>query len=199
MAESWSTDQYQRILFVCWGLMCMNSVRGCWRTSHKSYVLRIQVKAMQPHISLRLHHHHICVQNVVKTRKALSRVHTSAKENSPTLTFKLYSLLNTPDSLKTKARGLFPQKSTKLWENIAVSSWIRADVAKGKSQRLVIGMLLVWFPCSASWSVLGQDTQPQTAPDVLVSTLHGSHRHQCTNVCMNYSKSHWIKVSDRWP
>ena len=27
-------------------------------------------------------------------------------------------------------------------------------------------------------SILGQDTEPQTANDVLVSTLHGSHCHQ---------------------
>ena len=25
---------------------------------------------------------------------------------------------------------------------------------------------------------------PKTAPDVLVSTLHGSHRYQCMNVCV---------------
>ena len=29
-------------------------------------------------------------------------------------------------------------------------------------------------------------TEPQTAPDVLVSTLHGSHRHQFMTVCINY-------------
>ena len=50
---------------------------------------------------------------------------------------------------------------------------------------------LIRFPWSACWSVLGQDTEPQTAPDVLVGTLHGSHRHQCMNVCMN--KSPWTK------
>ena len=30
---------------------------------------------------------------------------------------------------------------------------------------------------------------PETAPYVLVGTLHGSHCHQCMNVCMNYCKS----------
>ena len=40
-------------------------------------------------------------------------------------------------------------------------------------------------------SVLGQDTEPQTAPDALVGTLHGSHHHQCMNVCVNYCKSLW--------
>ena len=34
-------------------------------------------------------------------------------------------------------------------------------------------------------SVLGHNTEPQTAPDVLVGTLHGSHHLQCMNVCMN--------------
>ena len=29
---------------------------------------------------------------------------------------------------------------------------------------------------------LGQDAEPHTAPDVLVSILHGSQRHQCINV-----------------
>ena len=36
-------------------------------------------------------------------------------------------------------------------------------------------------------SVLRQDTEPPTAPDVLVGTLHGSHHHQCMNICMNYN------------
>ena len=38
-------------------------------------------------------------------------------------------------------------------------------------------------PFSACQSVFGQDTEPQTAPDVLVRTLHGCHRHQCVNYC----------------
>ena len=46
-------------------------------------------------------------------------------------------------------------------------------------QQLVIGRLLVRIPSSACRSVLGQDIEPQTAPDVLVGTLHGSHHHQC--------------------
>ena len=43
---------------------------------------------------------------------------------------------------------------------------------------------------SACWSVLGQDPEPQTAPDVLVATLHGSHCHQCINM-WNYCKLLW--------
>ena len=54
---------------------------------------------------------------------------------------------------------------------------------------------LVHFPCSACGSVLGQDTEPQAAPHVLVGTLHCSHHHQCISVCMNYFKSRWTKVS----
>ena len=50
---------------------------------------------------------------------------------------------------------------------------------------------LVRFPWSAYQSVIGQDTEPQTAPDVLVGTLNGSRpatdRIQSTNV--------WITVS----
>ena len=37
-------------------------------------------------------------------------------------------------------------------------------------------------------SVLEQDTEPSTSPDVLVSTLNGSHHHQYMNACMNYNK-----------
>ena len=54
------------------------------------------------------------------------------------------------------------------------------------------------FPWSAYQSVLGQETEPQNAY-VLVGTLHGSHRHQCMNVCMNYCKSLWTEESDEWP
>ena len=61
---------------------------------------------------------------------------------------------------------------------------IAAPSSQGESQRLVIGRLLVRFPWSACRSVLGQDTAPQTAPDAVVGTLHGSHHHQCVNVCM---------------
>ena len=44
-----------------------------------------------------------------------------------------------------------------------------------------------------------RDTEPQTTPDVLVTTLHGSHHHQCMNVCMNYCKLLWTKASDKCP
>ena len=40
-------------------------------------------------------------------------------------------------------------------------------------------------PQSACPSVLGQDPEPQTAPDVLVGILHGSH--QCMNVGITVS------------
>ena len=50
-----------------------------------------------------------------------------------------------------------------------------------KSQSLVMGRVR-GFPCTACRSILEQDSPP----DVLVGTLHGSHRHQCMNVCMNY-------------
>ena len=34
---------------------------------------------------------------------------------------------------------------------------------------------------------------------LLVSTLYGSHCHQCMNACINYCKSLWTKVSDKCP
>ena len=37
----------------------------------------------------------------------------------------------------------------------------------------------------------GKILNPKTAHNVQVGTLHGSHRHQCMNVCMNYCKSLW--------
>ena len=43
------------------------------------------------------------------------------------------------------------------------------------------------IPWSACRSVLWQDTEPQTAPDVLVGFLHGSHHHQCINVSIAVS------------
>ena len=56
-----------------------------------------------------------------------------------------------------------------------LSKGFLAAAALGWSQCLVIGMLLVQFPWSACWSIKGQDTEPQTAPYVLVCTFHGSH------------------------
>ena len=67
-----------------------------------------------------------------------------------------------------------------------------------KSQH-VIGRLLVWFPWSACRSVLGQDTESQITPKVLVGTLHGINHHQCMNVCMNYCKLLWTKASAKCP
>ena len=48
-----------------------------------------------------------------------------------------------------------------------------------------------WF--DSPWSACRSDLNPKTAPDVLVGTLHRSHRHQCANVCMNYCKWLWTK------
>ena len=36
------------------------------------------------------------------------------------------------------------------------------------------------------------------APHILVGTLHDSHCHQYINVCMNYCKLLWTKVSNKW-
>ena len=61
---------------------------------------------------------------------------------------------------------------------------------------IVIGRLLVRF---ALVCTLKQDTEPQTAPDVLDGTLHGSHHHQCMNECINYYKLLWTQVSNKSP
>ena len=58
------------------------------------------------------------------------------------------------------------------------------------SQCLVIGGSK-GFDSPACRSVLGQVSEPQTAPDVLLSRLQGSHCRQC----MYYCKSLWTKAS----
>ena len=52
---------------------------------------------------------------------------------------------------------------------------------------------ICWFDSPGLYVVvsLGKMLSPITAPDVLDSTLHGSHGHQCMSVCMNYCKSLW--------
>ena len=76
---------------------------------------------------------------------------------------------------------------------------IRLKNLSGMSKRLVIRWSLARFPWSACRKVLGQDTEPHTAPDVLVCSLHGSYHHQCMNVRMNYCKSLWTKASAKCP
>ena len=63
-----------------------------------------------------------------------------------------------------------------------------------RGQRLVIRWLLVQFPWFAC-CVLGQDAEPQNAPDVLVCTLHGSHHHHHVYTFMNYCKLLWSSVA----
>lgn len=53
----------------------------------------------------------------------------------------------------------------------------------------------VRFLGSACRGALGQTTEPQAAPDMLVGTLDGSHLNICMDVCVNYCKSLQIKVS----
>ena len=62
------------------------------------------------------------------------------------------------------------------------------------SQCLLVGRPLLRFPWSACGSVLGQDTEPQTALDVLVGTLLASHCHQCICVCINYASAKCVNV-----
>ena len=48
-----------------------------------------------------------------------------------------------------------------------------------------------WFD-PACRSVLGARYWTQNR------TLHGSHRHQCMNVCMNYCESHWTRAPAKY-
>ena len=72
---------------------------------------------------------------------------------------------------------------------IPTALWVLVGgCGSGQSQCLVIGRSLVRFSSSTCWSVFGQDTEPQTAPDVLVGTLHGSNRHLCMHVLITASQ-----------
>ena len=86
-------------------------------------------------------------------------------------------------------RMMFVMSSDLEWEKEISSKnyWeVPGCCGSGVGPASCYGSSMVRFPCSACQRVLGQDTEPQTAPDVLVGTLHGSHQHQCMNVCMNY-------------
>ena len=91
--------------------------------------------------------------------------------------------------------GLFDSSEILLKGHIE-NCFMSTAVDQGQSQRLVNERSLVRFPWSTCRSVLGQDTEPQTAPEVLVGTLRGSHHHQCMNV---YMKLLWTEVSDKCP
>lgn len=53
--------------------------------------------------------------------------------------------------------------------------WVPLKLSRG----LVVKRSLVQFPLSTCRSVLGQGNEPLIAPEVLVGTSHGGHRHQC--------------------
>ena len=57
-----------------------------------------------------------------------------------------------------------------------------AAAPQEESQCLVMGRLLVWFPWSACWSVLGQDTETQTTPGVKITPA--SRQHSCSKHCV---------------
>ena len=66
----------------------------------------------------------------------------------------------------------------------------------GRAGCPVIGGSLVRFPRLQCQSILEQDTEPQIAPDELVSTLHGSFFHQCMNKCVNVTS---VVKHFEWP
>ena len=76
--------------------------------------------------------------------------------------------------------------------------WL-APVVQESSQHLVTRNSIVQFPWSVRQIVFGQDTEPQTAPEVLVGTLHGSHRQKYMKACMKYCKLLWTTVSAKCP
>lgn len=73
-------------------------------------------------------------------------------------------------------------------ENSHLESGVAVD--QRESQCVVIRKSLVQFP-----GLHVEVPEPQTAPGVQVDTVHGSRRHQCVNICMNYCKSLWQKIN----
>ena len=83
-----------------------------------------------------------------------------------------------------------------------VDAWIRGNSDVREGEKYLRKMHIFFYlqthiqcelcvPWSACWGVTGQDAEPRTAPDMLVGTLHGSHRHQCINYC----ESLWTQAS----
>ena len=65
-----------------------------------------------------------------------------------------------------------------------------SGVEPASSYRKVTGSVPLVCMSKCSWARY----EPQTTPDVLVGTLHGSHHHQCMNVCVNYYTLRWTKA-----
>ena len=93
-----------------------------------------------------------------------------------------------------------------LFERVAVPHPVEWKPSKRKP---VSGKGMYWEPAAWYRKVAGliplfcmltcprTDSEPQTAPDVLVGILHGNNHQQCMNVCVNYCKLLWTKASDK--
>ena len=78
--------------------------------------------------------------------------------------------------------------------------WLRSSCSSGVEPSILLSEGC-WFSSSSLLVEvsLGKMRNPKTAPDVLVGTLNGSHRHQFMNVCMLYYKALWTKVFAKCP
>ena len=64
---------------------------------------------------------------------------------------------------------------------------------------LVIVTSLVWFPLVCMSKCHRAINETPNCSWCAGRHLHGSHRHQCMNVCINYCKSLWTKASAKCP
>ena len=74
---------------------------------------------------------------------------------------------------------------------------IRGNCVSGVEQASCYQKVVGSIPLVCMWKCPWARYPPQTVPDVLVGTLHGSHRHHCLNVCINCCKSLWTEASDK--
>ena len=84
------------------------------------------------------------------------------------------------------------------WNNLLTGGYCHVSPFVSNAVAVAICSILLsescWFDSPglhAEVSLAKSLDEPQTAPDMLVSTFHGSHRHQCMNV--------WTKASAKCP
>ena len=98
--------------------------------------------------------------------------------------------------LKTGSTGL--QKLSMTWnvitlnkETLLVGCGPEVEPSSCYLKIIIAGSIPLVCMSKCPWA----KTEPQTSPDVLLSTSHGSPCHQCMNVCMNYCQCHWANMS----
>ena len=94
----------------------------------------------------------------------------------PSLDMKLRSDRLTGSTVTSHSHCTFFLCYTHFW--VYLQLFFGGSCGSGREPASFYRKVVGWIPLVCMSSVLGQDTEPQTAPDVLVGTLHGSHRHE---------------------